>query len=519
MITLLLAEDELYTRKGLMKHINFTSIGIDYILEAENGQVGLLLAHNNKIDILLTDVRMPHMNGIELAKSIRALYPDCIILFLSGYSDREYLRGALSLRTFRYIDKPVDMIELANTLSDAVCLYKRFTNSTDKNLNEVRKKFARDLVSTSINITKHPETMRLLGISPSAFFDCRTLIIQLLNNDTIQTSTDFSPSLFHAQEKCEHFFKEYNHPALISEFKEQYILIHMLSSDKLLSTYSTEYFERLFQALSLQLNEYPHFISVGNIVHSMHAIESSYNNAVINLQCNYYLGLNSISLDEKKNPQSYEMSLEIYQLIQESVINHDEAKCISLVNQLYQQYHNHPCSLVSNTKASYHQLLFWLFQYKSRKQSNGLFQNKSYLLERITNSCTLDDLHTFALNYFKSYFKEIPESTESYITNQIIDLINHEYSNSSLGIQYICDRIKLSPSHASYVFKQSSGETINQYIQNVRIQKAEYLLCNTQMKIAEIALTCGFPDSNYFTKLFRKKIGLLPSKYREVHSV
>ena len=100
-----------------------------------------------------------------------------------------------------------------------------------------------------------------------------------------------------------------------------------------------------------------------------------------------------------------------------------------------------------------------------------------------------------------------------------MEIINRDYSNPSLGIQYICDRIRLSPSHASYLFKQATGETINQAIQNVRVSRAENLLATTNMKITEIAGRCGFPDSNYFTKLFRKKTGFLPSEYREIHSV
>lgn len=550
MITLLLAEDEFYTRKGLLKHLDFAAIGIDRVLEAEDGRAGLLLAHNNKIDILLTDVKMPHADGIELAKNVRILYPECIILFLSGYSDRDYLRSALSLRTFRYIDKPVDTGSLTEALRDAVRLYRRLESSSHYNLAETRKAFARSLVMHSDDAADHSGQMQLLGISPDAFFDCRTVLVQLLNNCTIQASTDFSPSLFAACECCTRFFDEYKQPALISEFKERYILIHLLSSDQLLSEYKPGYLNRLLRTLSRSLEKYPHFIAVGELVHSVYALKESYNSAVIALQSNFYLGVNSISgMEEgggapgpgtgtKNISQSYEMPQETCQAIQQSVINHDPVKCIGILNHLYAQYRAHPASLVSNTKAGYHQLLYWLFQYKNSRQrgknepsgSNAplggdrltneqLIFNESYLLEKITASSTLDDLHLFAVHCFEACFMENPFSTDSNVANQIMHIISQEYSNPGLGIQYLCDRCGLSSSHLCYLFKRATGETINQYIQNVRVEAAQRLLADTDLKISDIAVRCGCPDSNYFAKMFRKKTGFLPSEYREVHSI
>lgn len=527
MITLLLAEDEFYTRKGLLKHLDFPALGIDRVLEAEDGRAGLLLAHSNKIDILLTDVKMPHVDGMELAKSVRILYPECIILFLSGYSDRDYLRGALSLRTFRYIDKPVDTDALAGFLRDAVTLYKRLMNSAPGNLSEMRKGLARSLVmrpepsfGASGQVSSDmSEQMQLLGISPDAFFDCRTVLIQLLNICTVSSSTDFSPSLFQACEHCISFFEDYNQPALISEFREKYILIHLLSSDRLLSEYRAGYSEKLLRTLSLHLEQYPHFIAMGEMVHSPCALRASYNSAVIFLQSNFYLGVNSISGIGQETRPGYEMPPEICQAVQQSVISHDCRKCTDILNRLYENYRGHPASLVSSTKAGYHRLLYWLFQYKNSRQKDSPFYDEASLLEKITASSTLDDLHAFALQSFQTYFEEEQKNAENGAVSHVIDIINKEYADPALGIQYLCDRVKLSSSRLCFLFKQATGNTINQYIQNVRVDAAGWLLTNTDLKISDIAVRCGCPDSNYFSKMFRKKTGFLPSEYREVHSL
>ena len=103
MYTLLVADDELFTRKGIIKKIDIDPSGISTILEARDGKEGLAIAQYTSVDIVLSDVRMPRMDGIHMCQEIRNLYPDCVIIFLSGYSDKEYLRSAISMQALQYL--------------------------------------------------------------------------------------------------------------------------------------------------------------------------------------------------------------------------------------------------------------------------------------------------------------------------------------------------------------------------------------------------------------------------------
>ena len=118
-MTLLLVDDEFHVRKKLRDKIDWKALGIDLLLEADDGIRGYETALQHKIDILISDVRMPRMSGMEMAEKIRALYPDCVILFLSGYSDKEYLRSAISLHAHSYIDKPVSPLQVAEAGKEA----------------------------------------------------------------------------------------------------------------------------------------------------------------------------------------------------------------------------------------------------------------------------------------------------------------------------------------------------------------------------------------------------------------
>ena len=124
MFNLLIVDDEKLTREGLFENINWPDMNIGEVYTAPDGKEALALMLDKHIDILLCDVKMPHMNGIELATNVRDNYPDCKIIFLSGYSDKEYLKSAISLKVESYIEKPIDISEITNVISETVAQLK-----------------------------------------------------------------------------------------------------------------------------------------------------------------------------------------------------------------------------------------------------------------------------------------------------------------------------------------------------------------------------------------------------------
>lgn len=120
MYRLLFAEDEKATREGILSGIPWQNLGISEVRAARNGAAALELLTEFEPDILLTDIKMPKMNGIELATRIRKSFPDCSILLISGYSDREYLRSAIYLKAVDFVEKPLRIPELTDQLVRAV---------------------------------------------------------------------------------------------------------------------------------------------------------------------------------------------------------------------------------------------------------------------------------------------------------------------------------------------------------------------------------------------------------------
>lgn len=120
MIKALIVDDEKNTRDSLREYVSWSAMGVDSVETAKNGLAALELAERNMPDLLLTDIRMPKMNGIELATKVRALSPECRIIFLSGYADKEYLKEAIHLKAVSYIEKPLDVKEIEFVIMKAI---------------------------------------------------------------------------------------------------------------------------------------------------------------------------------------------------------------------------------------------------------------------------------------------------------------------------------------------------------------------------------------------------------------
>lgn len=118
--SVLVVDDEKMPREILRGRLPWEELGVDRVEDAEDGAQALELARQHRPDIIISDVKMPRMNGLELAGAVREMYPECQFIFLSGYTDKEYLKGAIKLRAASYVEKPIDLEEVADVLRQVI---------------------------------------------------------------------------------------------------------------------------------------------------------------------------------------------------------------------------------------------------------------------------------------------------------------------------------------------------------------------------------------------------------------
>ncbi|HBG75366.1 MAG TPA: hypothetical protein DDW86_00210, partial [Clostridiales bacterium] len=120
MLKIIIIEDDMDARLGLTDVMDWNDLGLSLCGSAANGRLGLELARKVRPDVIILDVRMPIMNGMECAREIRKFLPQCSFVFLSGYSDKKYLKEAIKLQAVDYLEKPVDLNELSELLERIV---------------------------------------------------------------------------------------------------------------------------------------------------------------------------------------------------------------------------------------------------------------------------------------------------------------------------------------------------------------------------------------------------------------
>lgn len=122
MIKLLLVDDEPVTRNGLMKHVPWNELGVDTVKDARDGIEAFEIAERFHPDIIVSDIRMPGLEGIKFCEMIREKYPDCKIIFISGYSNKRYLKAAIEINALSYVEKPININEMKEAVRKAVVL-------------------------------------------------------------------------------------------------------------------------------------------------------------------------------------------------------------------------------------------------------------------------------------------------------------------------------------------------------------------------------------------------------------
>ncbi|MDF2988858.1 MAG: histidine kinase, partial [Eubacterium sp.] len=150
---LLIVDDEVNTRKGIIGRLPLSEMGITEVCEADDGINGLKAVSAFEPDIILTDVRMPRMDGVEMVYKIREQLPGCQVIFMSGYSDKEYLKSAIELKALNYIEKPINMNELKGALQASISLCEEERN---------KKK----LLKTSLSLISNELALQLISRTP-----------------------------------------------------------------------------------------------------------------------------------------------------------------------------------------------------------------------------------------------------------------------------------------------------------------------------------------------------------------
>lgn len=519
---LLIVDDEKLTREGLSETINWKRLGINYVYEADDGLNGLDLAKKYKPDIILTDVRMPRMDGIELAGRIRKLLPSSSLIFMSAYSDKEYLKAAIKLNAINYIEKPIN----PNEVRDAIAIATKNINQNQliQQTEDIRKEEAVSKLVLDFNYlnsessyVKLQNNINALGFNVKHTTHFNTVIIKTIESDDLLNSLNLNSIKNYIAGYLNDNLKDdvnYIHGIKQNEF----IIFHLFYNINTSSSYIKSIFDKLSNELLSICN---FFICIGNRVTGISNVFKSYNTAVITLQNAFFQDINRVLVYNNNgghHNKTAEIPNDFINTFELHLKNKDEEGTMVFLDNLYTKLKGN-LNIISHTvKEFYYRLFIKLEETQIFFHINNLPNEKQTILNTVMNCHTLVELHALLENAVRNFIIKHNEVSEENI--HIVytkEYISQNYMDNNLSIKSISDFIRLSPSYICTVFKNETDQTLNQYITQYRINKAMELLMDPRNKVSDISLEVGYTDSNYFSKSFKKIVGQSPTEFRERH--
>ena len=511
---ILIADDEILVRNGLRSSINWERLGISAVLLAEDGTQALRIAQQERPEVVLTDVRMQRMDGIELATRLRKVLPNAYVIFMSGYSDKEYLKAAIQLKAVSYVEKPIICEEIEEAVAEAVRLVKEHSSNMDAQI--IRSRVEKAQLATALaGLTSQSEasireTWNALGLPPANKLWFATVLV-LLTNIADCNDCRGLPELFSA---CQEQART-RQISLLHSTRNNQIVIHLYSMAELTR-------ERInwfcLYLRELMADKPGFFISAGAPVRGTGQICLSYQSAMKALNGGFYDRLDSILLwNEAKAPPVFidfdgriaefrsRMSAAAYEQARET----EE----TLYQEVLGQRHL-PADAVKNAYYQLISIMEWVATRACIPFSGTVEERTPWQI--ISASRTVHELHDFFTGRMDTYIELVLGEKEG---NELVflmkDYIRKNYQRDMLSVREIAGAACLSTAYACTMFKNETGTTINQFISSYRVERAKQLLADPRYKITDIASQLGYSDSNYFGKSFKRLVGLSPSEYRE----
>lgn len=526
-IKLVIVDDEKATREGLRDYIPWKELGIGVVEDANDGVNALELALRLKPDIMLCDVRMPRMNGIELATELREKLPDCKIIFLSAYSDKEYLKSAIHLKAVNYVEKPVNLEEVIGVVRETVelCMEERKKKETDTNIRSkleestvlVYDKLVTDLTSSHIKREEVLENIKFLKIDFPVEGDYITGIVKFRWQDL--AAAEIQELMNSVLEGVDIVLKAAS-LCFVQGFKDnEHLIIHMN-----LKEYGNQSrLKTLFIKIKESINEVINkkgmfFIGVGKRSNEFWKCYESYQTAVLVMQKQFFLGYNNVEFYEDRPTAVYCFDESLKKQFVDFLKNDKKEAAIVLLKHIVDDIKRHDNTLVDQVKNIFFNLAICMLKVAEERAMWITDRNdrEKYLWEVVSGASTLCDIEEYIINKIELMYELINQKEgKGNTVYDIVKFVNNNYFDENLSIKTIADHTYLTPTYLCLIFKNGTGKTINNHITEVRMEKAKEYLKDRRVKLYEVASKVGYTDANYFAKAFKKLIGLNPSEYRE----
>lgn len=549
MYKLILADDEEDVREGLLHLIDWDSLGYRIMETAENGREAAELVEKHVPDVVVTDIQMPFMNGLQLAEWIREKYPATKIIILTGYEEFEYAQKAIRLGIDEYVLKPFSAGELAdilrkvkNQIDEEMAAKENVQLLTEhyrKNLPILQSQFLSSLVSRRLpeaEICEKSEHYNL-ELGGSGY------MVSVIRIDTAPTrravsarsleeddSSHRSLSLKDTNDKQLQLFAVLNIADEIVQrnpFDKAFIHhdeVVLLSINRTGEESIADRTLDLLEEIRFSVERFLKLtvtVGAGSAIWHLSDAVISYEDAQKALDYRVILGGNKVIWIEDVETRQY-VPLTIDDVREKELIRclkvGSDQELENLLEELF--------SSLAGSSASYQDFQLYLLEILTtvikvakdiQVDLDKLFGDGTGFLGQFAKFAHADEAKSWFLEVckkLKNFIASDRQSSYNKLVDEAKEYISANYGDNEISITKICQHLHISSGYFSNIFKKETKMTFVNYLMGVRMDAAQELLATTDLKAFEIAERVGFADPNYFSFCFRKKFGVSPKEYR-----
>lgn len=502
MWTILLVDDEVSEREGMKFLIERNQLPFT-VLEASNGKQALEIIKKKKIDVLLTDIKMPYMDGLELALATHQKNPEIQIIIFSAYGEFDYAKKALQAHAVSYLLKPIELDEFSSVMEKVLGQCREnekerlrnqyLVESNKKTLlyrlltEELKEPLQQELEVYELNFEKknlfliHVETRNSFFQDWEEFFLKTVSEVCFCSFEYVNFYPNESFVILYGEQKfgkeeLERFCQKMNQK-IQRETGEN---ISFFLSDPIREPGSLQQEAERIRKIKKEIYEYEpgvvwlyQFENWDFRTGEVEEIRSKLNDAI-----------------EHQRMQDVEFFL------QKMITALAGTKSISVI------YMHH---------------IFYDFLDKLYMKS-GIYDTE-LIHERINRVVSCTNFQQLS-STFSEIIREVTEKGREedtgnvHMVNQVKQIIQQEYYKD-LSLDYLAEKVNFTPAYISFVFKKETGDNLVKYITDFRMEKARYFLTETNMKIVQIGKLCGYENQSYFNRLFKNYFGMTPRQMKE----
>ena len=530
MIKVFLVEDEFVVREGIKNNIDWVGHGYEFCGEASDGELAFPMIEKLRPDVVITDIRMPFMDGLELSRLIKKEFPWMEIIILSGFEEFEYAKEAIKIGVAQYLTKPIkgdDLIREVDILAGKIEesrkereVREKYRQEMEENTRKDRFDLFNDLVTGEKSLPELMELAEKLSIDLTAI---HYNIILLTMQSENHTQGEYSTSSVEVEARLNEWNREHSFVLFDRNLEGKALLFEADNEEELKENQNA--FIARFETLIKGYPKLRYFGGIGEPVNRLRRLPECFESANHAYAHRYFVNesrfmqltpgaVNTVKKDAfdltTVDPRQFDKNrignfLKLGSRDEVSFFMDEFVKDMgkkSLESMMLRQY------IAMDT---YFTVVSFL---EELEYERDLIDAPDIPGDTLKNAANTVKYMTDIISVAVERRERKTSSRYGEVVDEVLRYIEEHYSEEELSLNSLASHVNISPNHLSMIFSQQTGQTFIKYLTDYRMNKAKEMLKCSGKRGSEIALEVGYKDPHYFSYIFKKTQGMTPTQYR-----